>query len=91
MDAWISTGPHVIPPLYIQWAAFFDCKYGVLEMIPGHRLTLAYNLYWVNSGLVSIANGFDVMEPKSIRLFTTLWGQLERPNFLPKGENLNWI
>lgn len=72
----------------VQWAAFFsDCEHEVLEVTAGHRLTLAYNLYWTNTGPMSIADGFDAMEPDSLHFFATLQELLRRPDFLPNGEH----
>ena len=59
------------------------------EVTAGHRLTLTYNLYWANSGLMSIADGFGVLEPESLHFFTTLQELLERPSFLPNDKHLN--
>ncbi|KAF2431700.1 hypothetical protein EJ08DRAFT_696180 [Tothia fuscella] len=41
-------------PNTIRWATFYsDCKHEVLEVTDGHRITLTYNLFSVNTGLLA--------------------------------------
>lgn len=73
-------------PGTIQWAAFFsDCEHEVLEVTAGHRLTLAYNLFWVSDGPTSMTDRLAVLEPESLHFFGALQKLLACPGFLPNG------
>jgi len=71
----------------VQWGAFFsDCEHEVLEVTGGHRLTLAYNLYWTTFGPSSMADGLNILEPESLHFFGAIQELLQCPDFLPKGK-----
>ena len=71
----------------VQWGAFFsDCEHEVLEVTGGHRLTLAYNLYWTNFGPLSMADGLNILEPESLHFFEAIRQLLQCPDFLPNGK-----
>ncbi|KAK3328729.1 hypothetical protein B0H66DRAFT_532 [Apodospora peruviana] len=73
-------------PATIQWAAFFsDCEHEVLEVTEGHRLTLAYNLFWVSDGPTSKTDNLNILEPESLHFFGALQKLLACPSFLPNG------
>jgi hypothetical protein len=71
----------------VQWGAFFsDCEHEVLEVTGGHRLTLAYNLYWTTFEPTSMADGLSILEPESLRFFGAIRKLLQCPDFLPGGK-----
>ncbi|KAK5989672.1 hypothetical protein PT974_07927 [Cladobotryum mycophilum] len=75
----------------IHWAAFFsDCEHEVLEVTEGHRITLAYNLFWIPYGPASMADGLDVMDQQSLHFFEALKQFLTDPKFRAKGRKVGF-
>ena len=74
-------------PTGIQWAAFYsDCEHEVLEVTSGHRITLAYNLFWSPDGRVRMADQVNVVNPVSLHLFKALEALWKCDDFLPNGK-----
>ena len=71
----------------VQWGAFFsDCEHEVLEVASGHRLTLAYNLYWTTLRPTSMADSLSILQPESLHFFGAIRKLLQCPDFLPEGK-----
>jgi len=69
----------------IQWAAFFsDCEHEVLPVTEGHRITVAYNLYWIPDGP---ASHHMVLDPETLDFYYSLQRLLACRSFLPNGES----
>ena len=72
----------------VQWAAFFsDCEHEVLEVTEGHRITLAYNLYWKHSGPSLMATHLSALDQASLHFYAALGKLVECPSFLPEGKS----
>ncbi|KAK4225865.1 hypothetical protein QBC38DRAFT_530161, partial [Podospora fimiseda] len=66
----------------IQFAAFFfDCEHEVLQVTAGHRIALAYNLYWADR--VSCQPG--LIEPEQLAFYPALKDLFSFSDFLPDG------
>ncbi|EWY95012.1 hypothetical protein FOYG_04147 [Fusarium oxysporum NRRL 32931] len=70
----------------IQWAAFFsDCEHEVLQVTEGHRVTLTYNLFWINYGPASMSDHLRALDQESLHFFDALEKLIENKHIIKEG------
>lgn len=71
----------------IQWAAFFsDCEHEVLQVTEGHRVTLTYNLFWINYGPASMSDHLRALDQESLHFFDALEKLIENKHIIKEGD-----
>ncbi|RPD63027.1 hypothetical protein L227DRAFT_561772 [Lentinus tigrinus ALCF2SS1-6] len=90
----LSFLPHATPR--IAYVAFFsDVEHEVKPVASGHRITITYNLHFVDEGHVEsrFLNGLDVIHPRGAtrpEVEALLNPLLNDPSFLPEGGTLGF-
>lgn len=73
------------PKNEIQWAAFYgDCRYQILEVTGGHRITFTYSLNFTHVG--DLAR--PIAEPERLALYSIVTDMLAQPGFMAEGMHM---